>query len=100
MIDLPTPAAWRERAACATADQDIFYPDVYEGWDETRVRKRRRDPYAEARALCASCPVRDECLLEELSLARSDQHGFRGGLEPAERRLLITPGRRSRVSAA
>ena len=53
---------------------------------------RGRTDYEAVRALCAACPVRQECL--EVALADSDLLGLWGGTTDAERREL----RRSRVA--
>ena len=47
-------ASWRQRAACRGVDPDIFYPVS-------------DDDAEEAKAVCASCTVRQSCL--EYSLA-------------------------------
>ena len=63
-------------AACATLpitpDRDPFFPDTH-----------RPDPWAEARAICADCPVIDACLTGAID--RREPHGLWGGLTPAER---------------
>lgn len=66
---------WREKAACRTVDQDLFYPP-------------KGLPYeaAKAKAVCASCPVRQDCL--EYALANGERHGIWGGLAPRERHRL------------
>ena len=46
---------WRERAACRGMDPDLFLLDKSESGDVPR-----------AKAVCRSCPVREECL--DLSL--------------------------------
>ena len=51
---------------------------------------------AEAKAVCAGCPVRAECLDE--ALARIPD-GIAGGLTPAERRRLVR-GRAARQMSA
>lgn len=72
---------WQEAAACRGKDPDLFFPDVGQTWS------------AEARAICASCEVRVECL--EHALAKPEQRGMWGGYSAEERRDLI---RRRRAS--
>ena len=49
---------WREQAACK-GKLDVFFPHVsYHAASE----RRGYDAYREARAICAECPVRAECL--------------------------------------
>lgn len=44
----------------------------------------RPDPYAQARAVCARCPVREACA--DLGDRISDDQGMWGGLDPDQRR--------------
>lgn len=77
-------AGWRERAVCRGEDPETFF-------DPTRQW--------EARRICRSCPVREECLTaaleEERGLHATMRVGVRGGLTVAERVDLENPqGRR------
>ena len=72
---------WRARAACRDSDVSVFFPSSEE---EAAVPK----------AICAGCPVREECL--EWALATRQDEGVWGGLTEAERRRL----RRRRREAA
>lgn len=76
---------WRESAACREMDMSVFFP-----------MSSRPGIYDEARAVCASCPVREECLADALE-DRFDVAGFRGGMAPAERKRLRSTGRRCEV---
>lgn len=87
------PAAWTRDAHClgrATAAADPWSPD------EDLPRAVRDQLVAQARTVCATCPVRYPCAVEALEAA--DAHGVRGGLTPADRRLVAarfrypTPG--------
>ena len=40
----------------------------------------------EAKALCAGCPIRDDCLAR--AIKHDEQHGIWGGLTPDERNRL------------
>lgn len=80
----PTYAAseeWRDEAACAGLDTNIFFPVT-----EAEA--------AQAKSVCASCPVREECLEWAISTRQGD--GVWGGLTEDERRRL----RRRRQDAA
>ena len=71
-------------AGCAgtTLDPDEWYPIAAKA-------ARARAEAARALAVCAACPVRDECL--ELSLrtwSGAGQHGIWGGLVEADRHAL------------
>ncbi len=69
---------WRRQAACRDTDPETFFPVAEAGPAYERQ-------VAEAKAVCAGCPVRAECLNE--ALARIPE-GIAGGLTPAERRRL------------
>jgi hypothetical protein len=79
-------------AQCAdgTLDPDEWFPV------STDPEAARREA-AGAIAICAACPVREECL--ELSLRRwtIGQHGVWGGLVPAERAALHSDADSSRA---
>jgi len=66
---------WREQAACGGADTDLFFPA---GEEDALV--------AEAREICESCPVKDECL--RYALATNQTEGVWGGMTGSERRSL------------
>jgi WhiB family redox-sensing transcriptional regulator len=66
---------WREEAACSGSDNGFFFPV---GEDESAV--------APAKAICAVCPVKDECL--QYALATNQTEGVWGGLSGPERRRL------------
>ena len=63
-------STWRDLAACEGAPSDIFYPE-----NEFEA--------AEAKAICARCPVRAICL--ETALRNKERYGVWGGLTPRER---------------
>lgn len=84
----PTSQDWRSRAACRDTDPETFFPAAESGPAYERQ-------VSEAKAVCARCPVRTECLDE--ALARIPD-GIAGGLTPAERRRL-TRGRPARLAA-
>jgi hypothetical protein len=68
---------WRNDAACRDVPVDVFAP-----WDPgVSPLSQDRRLAATARAICARCPVRGECLAD----ADGDRHSVRGGLTPAER---------------
>ena len=78
---------WIEDAACRGAPVDLFYQDG----------KRGDSAHPEAVAMCASCPVRSECLADALKLSGSvDLWGYRGGTTPSGRRAIRQERRRIR----
>ena len=75
LIDL-TVTPWREAAACLDSPEDVsFFPD-------------REDVagIAKAKAICASCPVADECLT--WAIESNQTEGIWGGHTSKERRAL------------
>jgi WhiB family redox-sensing transcriptional regulator len=71
--------------ACSTTDPEMFFlPKGLQATEEMRM----------AKALCAECPVKAECLT--YALAANEQYGIWGGLTPSERSRL---GRKSKQVA-
>lgn len=81
MVDVRNPR-WQQEAACRGADASHFFAPSY---FEKRAEKLARE--AIAKALCARCPVRDDCL--DFALTVRDPHGVWGGLNEMERRALL-----------
>jgi WhiB family transcriptional regulator, redox-sensing transcriptional regulator len=72
-------APWIDRAACRDVeDPEIFFPVGSTGPSVPQIRQ--------AKAMCASCPVRQECLDAALSAPGTD--GVWGGATMTERRHL------------
>lgn len=77
----------------------VFFPLIdadidcgYRRWDRDGAKGHHAkavDPYAAARAICATCPMRDDCLQTALAYGAPNQFGFVGGLDPWERRRLL-----------
>lgn len=75
MIDL-TVTPWREAAACVDVSDEVsFFPD-----------KEDLGAILRAKAVCASCPVADECLTWAIETNQTE--GIWGGHTPKERRKL------------
>jgi WhiB family redox-sensing transcriptional regulator len=73
---------WQWRAACRGEDSTLFFaPNHPETRDEKMLRERQ------AKAICARCPVRIECL--EYAIRIREPHGIWGGLNELERRILL-----------
>ena len=70
----PVKTDWFDDAACRDADTAVFFPTS--------------DAHAaEAQAICAACPVREECL--EYALETRPADGVWGGLTSIERHRVI-----------
>ena len=67
--------------ACRTADPDLFFPP-----DAELVKAGQRREAA-AKAICAGCPVRDECLAYALESRQA--FGIWGGADERERRAML-----------
>ena len=75
-LALPPDFRWIHEAACRSGvDLDFFYPT--KGTATEPIRRR-----------CAACPVRFECLAEELRFPAEEQYGWFGGHPSRERRQL------------
>jgi WhiB family transcriptional regulator, redox-sensing transcriptional regulator len=80
-VTVRTLDTWRARAACRGPETALFFPpNVAERKDEREARESR------AKAICAGCAVRRECL--DYALGVGEMHGIWGGLNEAERRGL------------
>ena len=74
---------WQLKAACRGPQAAVFFPPPSpERRDEKRFRERN------AKAICETCSVRDDCLSYALTIR--EQHGIWGGLSESERRELLT----------
>ena len=73
---------WRSAAACRSADPDLFFPISAFGQALEQV--------AEAKAICARCPVRRQCLA--FALRTRQAHGIWGGMTEEERALIRQQG--------
>lgn len=69
---------WREQAACRDTDPDLFFPIGSTGPAVEQIHH--------AKAVCASCVARDNCL--EFALATNQESGIWGGTTEEERRKL------------
>lgn len=66
--------SWFARAACAGADPNTWFPETGDGDNHGR----------EAKAICATCPVQLDCLVD--ALERNEDSGIWGGAgEPIRR---------------
>ena len=66
---------WRTAAACRSADPELFFPISGSGPSLAQI--------AEAKAICAGCPVGRECLA--FALRTRQAYGIWGGVTEQER---------------
>lgn len=76
---------WRVRAACRDEDPDLFHP--------VTESKAHHQQIAEAKAVCARCPVEMDCLADALGQP-SVTAGIWGGTTEAERAQMVRAGHR------
>ena len=81
---LVTRGQWRSVAACRSADPDLFFPISASGPALEQV--------VEAKAICAGCRVRRECLA--FALRTEQVHGIWGGTTEHERTAVRRSGSR------
>jgi WhiB family redox-sensing transcriptional regulator len=77
---------WRSQGECLSADPDLFFPISATGSSGSQI--------AQAKAVCARCEVRQECM--GFALDHGDMQGIWGGTTDDERRKL----RRARTRRA
>lgn len=70
---MPPMGSWVEAAACRGSEPELFHPD-------------RGASTASAKAVCAGCPVIDECLA--WALDTTQKYGVWGGTSEKERRIM------------
>lgn len=75
---------WMARGACRGMDPSIFIPE------------RRDQTTTDAKRVCASCPVRDECL----EYGIFEPYGVWGGKTDNERRRIRSERHRARARVA
>jgi WhiB family redox-sensing transcriptional regulator len=86
-------ADWASRGACLSGDPDLFFPITSSGPSPPQI--------AQAKAVCARCPVRIKCLSYALNTGQNT--GVWGGTTPEERREIrahTTSSTASRVRAS
>ena len=73
---------WQARAACRGPQATAFFPPShFERKDEKADREAR------AKAICRTCPVKQDCL--DYALRIREPHGIWGGLNEIERKQLF-----------
>lgn len=76
---------WQESAACAgmatTPDADLWHDVEHVGKGVYEDKAAKAERARQAKAVCATCPVKAQCL----ETATSDDLGIRGGLTLMER---------------
>lgn len=73
---------WQQRASCRGADASLFFSPTY--LEKRDVRAAREST---AKAICAACAVRRDCL--DFALSTREPYGIWGGLNEIERRAVL-----------
>ena len=76
---------WQDAAACRGTDVVLFFGPDGERQPEREIRERK------AKAMCASCPVRSECL--DYAISRPEKYGTWGACPHLPRSALPEPPR-------
>ena len=74
---------WRQQAACRNVDTALFFPPEDEETGASLVDAADTEL---ALSICASCPVREECL--EFAIRTRQLDGIWGGLDADQRRSI------------
>ncbi|MDT3767194.1 WhiB family transcriptional regulator [Gleimia hominis] len=83
---------WQFQAACRDMDTELFFhPEGERG----STRRRRAEA---AKAICATCPVLEQC--REHALRVMEPYGVWGGMTEEERREVARSRKRRRASVA
>jgi WhiB family redox-sensing transcriptional regulator len=75
-LNIVAPPEWMADGLCAQVDPELFFPEA-------------GAPNREAKAVCAGCEVRSECLA--YALAHRERFGVWGGTTERERRRMRRP---------
>lgn len=75
-------SGWRDRAACAGLDPEMWFP-LHTGGRGGAPSPRDREHAEPAVRVCRGCPVRRDCLT--WAVEGGEQHGIWGGMLPYDR---------------
>lgn len=81
-----TSLVWMENAACRDEDPELFFP--------VSIKAAGAAQAAEAKEVCAQCPVREPC--RDYALRTRQDAGIWGGLTDEERLMMRRRGSRVR----
>lgn len=88
-----SPWKWQDHAACRGKDLNLFFGHEGERYDQDG--KERRE--AEARAVCASCPVSRQCHITAMD---GREYGLWAGLDEEQRANQRRKDQRAALTAA
>ncbi|MGH8931539.1 MAG: WhiB family transcriptional regulator [Egibacteraceae bacterium] len=79
---------WQELGLCRAEDGVVFFPPAHFEHKPERTAREGR-----AKAICARCPVRLECL--DWALVTREPHGVWGGYSEGERKQILIGKRKA-----
>lgn len=82
LLQTALSTAWQEEGLCRTSDAAIFFPPSH---FEPKAEREARE--AKAKAVCAACTVRTQCL--EWALDAEEPFGVWGGHSELDRKHII-----------
>lgn len=82
LLQTTLSAAWQEQGLCRTSDAADFFPPLH---FEPKAEREARE--TKAKAVCAECPVRTECL--EWALDAEEPFGIWGGQSELDRKHIL-----------
>lgn len=82
LLQTSLSAAWQAHGRCRTNDAAVFFPPMH---FEPKVEREARE--AKAKAICADCTVRVECL--EWALDAQEPFGIWGGSSELDRKHIL-----------
>lgn len=77
---------WMEQAACVGHDPELWFPSDGKGRPPGNGERPETERIKKAKAICAGCPVRNECLT--FALENKEDHGIWAGVGRERRREL------------
>jgi WhiB family redox-sensing transcriptional regulator len=75
--------SWQRKAACRGPRANLFFPPNHFEKKADRLNRERQ-----AKAICATCPVAQQCL--EYAVSIQEPFGVWGGLNEVERKELYS----------
>lgn len=79
---------WQQHGLCRATDAAVFFPPVH---FEHKPEREARE--SKAKAICARCPVKVQCL--DWALTTREPHGVWGGCSEGERKQILLSRRKA-----
>lgn len=88
LLQTALSTTWQQHGLCRSHDAGVFFPPMH---FEAKAEREARE--AEAKAICATCPVAVECL--EWALETEEPFGVWGGHSELERKHILAGTRKA-----